>query len=674
MKFSPSWLNFYQQFKEDFKLWVYFLVFQQLCRAALIISLSHYLESHTSFSTIMYSMLHGARFDSLWATCWVFVILAFVSLPNTFFMLSPQGVGVQKIRRFWGGVFTVVTSFAYIASIEYFREYKDIFNQFMFGWFFDDKEAILKTIYAEHHVILYALLLVGILFLYIKYIKFFINLDRFKAVDYPKNYSLIYKILSVVGIIVFYIIAYRGSIGPRPIQQKDAGVTLDPFLNKVIISPYSSFRYAILDYQDMQSSVVGGSNLTGARVKESAKKYFNTQENHSDLSGYLEKRARGALIPKPQHIFVIVGESLDTWPMQEAYREFGLVPNLLNLANKGVYFKYFLSTASGTMPSLNTVITGIPDEGWYTNYQKTAYSSYPTSLAVQFKKLGYETNMFYGGYLSWQRLEDFAPAQGFDNVYGAVHINNWLKTTEWGVEDGELFDFILRKIQQEKRPTFNVIMTTSNHPPFNIDLDAEGFDKNKAQDLLSKYPSSDTNVRELGHIWYADKVIGKFVEDISKLTDNALFAITGDHFGRRHILTNPSFFESHSVPFIIYGNNVDNLKKRHQQLAPIAGSHPNIGATLIELVAPAGFVYYSIGDDLLGNREFNFAPGRSSIITPDFIAAAHHDRIEYFNQDGTFKISNDQLQNLKTRFLQIMEIAEYMVKQGEVLDEQADES
>jgi CTP synthase len=39
-------------------------------------------------------------------------------------------------------------------------------------------------------------------------------------------------------------------------------------------------------------------------------------------------------------------------------------------------------------------------------------------LFETFKRLGYRTRLFYGGYLSWQRFGIFARDQGADEVYG----------------------------------------------------------------------------------------------------------------------------------------------------------------------------------------------------------------------------------------------------------------
>ncbi len=98
-----------------------------------------------------------------------------------------------------------------------------------------------------------------------------------------------------------------------------------------------------------------------------------------------------------------------------------------------------------------------------------------------------------------------------------------------------------------------------------------------------------------------DMAIGKFVNKAEKKYPNALFAFTGDHFGRKFINGSPTLYESSSVPFILYGKSI--VGKSESNCNP--GSHIDIAPTLIELVAPSNFTYYSFGNSLLNNKRKN---------------------------------------------------------------------
>ncbi len=104
---------------------------------------------------------------------------------------------------------------------------------------------------------------------------------------------------------------------------------------------------------------------------------------------------------------------------------------------------------------------------------------------------------------------------------------------------------------------------------------------------------------ELGHLWYGDQEIGNFVDRAREKFPHALYSFTGDHYGRRFLSPTPTLYERSSVPFILYGNGIPAMKKN------TPGDHTDIIPTLIELVAPEGFTYYSFGSSLLnGGKEY----------------------------------------------------------------------
>ena len=659
--FKISWQRFYEQCKADIKLWCYFIVLQQACRFYFISALYKYLSHGTAPQTIVYAMLHGLRFDSLWATCWVFMALAFLTIPSLF-IDKISYAAKQKFRRYLGGVFTFVTTLIYVTSVEYYREFADGFNYFLFDWLYDDKLAILKTIYTHYHPIRDFIIVVVVLLLYIKLSSRFISNAK---PNKSKKYSATKKILLSIAIVCFYVIGFRGSIGHRPIQLKDAGVTTDRLLNKSIVSPYSYLKYASDDYWEQQQESQEDLQLASTEVLATARKFFGTKKYYPVLAKYLKKTAKGPKLAKPKHIFLIIGESLDAWPLQEQYRQLGLATNLQKIIGNGsLYFKYFLPCACGTMETINTIMNGVQDCGLHSNYRKG--TKIPTTLAPQFKKLGYKPQFFYGGYLSWQQVGDFAASKDFAAVYGAAHINDsWTQTNEWGVDDRSLFNFIIATVKNSKSPTFNVIMTTSNHPPFSIDLKREGFPKEQVAELLAQHKPSAKGINALGHVWYADKAIGEFVKNVTAMNGNVLVAITGDHYGRRHILSQPPAFEVSAVPLIIYPGKLKKYSSYNVKMPQrVAGSHLDLAPTLIELIAPKGFTYYAIGNDLLVKRRFNFGIGKNRVITPDFIALTEgSEDIAYFNKTES---SAWRLKALKERVRQSTDIAKYLIKKGDV--------
>ena len=72
-----------------------------------------------------------------------------------------------------------------------------------------------------------------------------------------------------------------------------------------------------------------------------------------------------------------------------------------------------------------------------------------------------------------------------------------------------------------------------------------------------------------------------------------VFTFTGDHFGRKFINHKPNLYEKSSVPFIMYGKNIP------KEISEVPGSHIDIMPTLIEMVAPKDFKYFTSLRDLI---------------------------------------------------------------------------
>ena len=177
----------------------------------------------------------------------------------------------------------------------------------------------------------------------------------------------------------------------------------------------------------------------------------------------------------------------------------------------------------------------------------------------------------------------------------------------------------------EEPPTIHFVMTTTNHPPYNLDLKAEGFNYEKTLAELKKLPNvpnAEDLAVTLGHYWYMDKVITKFIRSVTEKYPDSLFVVTGDHAVRTDPSTHPTIFEHQSVPFVMYGAGINE-----KILPPDAvGGHTSIVPTIIELIAPEGFQYYSISPSLFNS--FGVAFNRDVFLTGNVAGKIGTDDIE----------------------------------------------
>ena len=607
-----GWNRFFVQWQKDLKLWLFFMAFFLLFRCAFVVFFRHQIDASGSYLDTIAALLNGLRFDSVITTY-------LVAIPFLFSIISGFARSVHlayKIRNIFGTAGVVLSTMACVATFSYFKEFGDQFNHFIFGLIYDDLRATLTTIWKEYHVIPNAIGMALIAFAALKIMRRLIRKPFLSPASADRmTPGLMPKILAAMVIAALFIVGVRGSAGRRPVELKDAAITKDEFLNKAVLNPFMALLYAV--EQQLEVTNVKGFKvfLPNGDIRRAADTFFATDKFYDDLDRYMLRYAKGENRNTPRHIFLIVGEGYSAWPLMEKYRALGLAEGVRRLVQNGLRVANFVPSAGGTMSSLAVIATGLPDAGVNTNYQKSARDAYPTSMAAIFRQLGYRTRFFYGGYLSWQRVGDFCRRQGVDEIYGGGHMGSWASSNEWGVNDDYLFEFVLKTVDDD-RPSFNLILTTTNHPPYDIDVQAKGFKLREIPAGLENVLAADINFIELGHYWYADRCIEAFALNVEKKLKLPLVVITGDHAWRKDIIKRPDLYEKTAVPLVFCGRDVlDGVA-----LPPeAAGSHLDIGATLVELAAPPGFPYHALGKNLFDPGQRPLGVGGKVIIGANFI-------------------------------------------------------
>ena len=149
--------------------------------------------------------------------------------------------------------------------------------------------------------------------------------------------------------------------------------------------------------------------------------------------------------------------------------------------------------------------------------------------------------------------------------------------------------------QPADKPLFVFVLSSSNHPPYDLPADYQRPPLDMAQ--WKGETSADTLRLNLDTYRYATDLLGGFVQDVQSgpLKANTIVAATGDHnvrsFGiyadaqRRYLLR--------QVPFVIWG---EGLKCGDQQALP--ASHRDMFPTLFPLAGIDGG-YVNTGRNLL---------------------------------------------------------------------------
>lgn len=604
------------------KTFVFFWLLLCIYRIIFIGGMHEYIAVDSDFSLIFTAIYSGAKLSL--QTAGVLTLCMLISLVAEGFSKR-----LRWFRQVCSFCVLFITTLLFIARFPFYQQFHSGFNQMIFTAMHEDVYALFISLIEEFHLPL-KLCIVVLLVCVLNYIfnKF---IDKkwgfFKWSKLKSKYRLIILLIGV------YLLATLSLYGggwswKSGVNWENAGITNDTFLNESILDDYQAIYRAYANQMRMEAC--NGLSFSAQNVRDLAKSLTN-KDGGNDLSIYLAKEATGAKIEKPKHIFVIVSESYANWPLLDKYSNLHVADNMKKIIAEDdtIYTSHMLPSGSSTVGTLMTMVTGMANSNLYlTTMPEALANPYITATAPQMKNLGYETSFWYAGPATWENIQEFTLAQGFDNFYSRGNIDPNATGSVWGADDEYLYDAIFKQIDDNKM-TFSVILNTSNHSPFNIDLEKEGFDASKViEGLPDKEKNNQELIKELGHFWYADKIASDFINKVKAKYPDSLFIFVGDHADRYNIDKVPTMYERYSVPLIITGKGIQ------KDLLPedMAGSQIDIMPTVIDLIAPEGFTYYSVGKSLSENK---LGQSYAFWITADAIGNTDDlvEKPQYFNRE-----------------------------------------
>lgn len=267
----------------------------------------------------------------------------------------------------------------------------------------------------------------------------------------------------------------------------------------------------------------------------------------------------------------------------------GFTPYLDKLISKSLYWENFVSNTGRTFGVLPSILGSLP-------YGDTGFLELPKtpshlSLISILKTNGYTTSYFSGDQSSFDKKINFLEYNEIDHVIDESKFEAEYVKTEansggfsWGYPDAEIFKKTLASLNDKKEPRLDIIMTVSNHEPFNFpnkqrfELKVDSILKNNKN---LKIASED--VLEYKDIYatlnYSDSSIAMFMENYKKRPEynNTIFVITGDH--RLIPINQKDKLCRFHVPLFIYSP----LLKKPETFKSVS-SHWDVAPSLLSLL------------------------------------------------------------------------------------------
>lgn len=578
-----------------------------------------------SWQELLKALWVGLRFDAS-------VMVYANSLPLLLYLavrVLPKAGTWALWKRFaigyWTLTFVVIQVLA-ILDFFYYMHFQDRFNVVLVGFFTDDTRALVSTIWKNYPIVwgTLAVSLLGVA-------GYRVIKARIAPLTKPATVKPLKLAAGALAVFLLSLVVGRGSFTFYPLGLIHTQVSTDPFVNLATVNAPFRIKTALKQYFESRRYVRGNIKAYGfeGRKSEALKLVFGREARADEAE--LPLRPSRALLKSKPHMVVVLMESMGSYWFRYGSPEFDLVGPLREQLKEAAFTLRMVPGHIGTIGSLASVLSGVPhgtrsailSESPYQNLQM------PTSPALFFNGAGYNTRFVYGGNLGWRGIGDFARRQGFKAADGEVEIERALGrvsgvTHDWGVFDDRLFDYVLHVLENADRPEFIVVMTTSNHPPFEV---PKGYvppaltipDELKDR-LLVEEPLARARFVAAR---FANDSIAAFRARLKEkgLAGKSVLAMTGDHgfwFAR---LPAEQVALKYMVPFALWLPDEGLTLKARERMSSGFLSHLHILPSLYDLQADKGsglsFLPSIFSDDeLVGYSSQGFAlfPGHAVIL------------------------------------------------------------
>ena len=607
------WQRLFEGIKTEIMAFLFFSVLLTIFRVVFLWIFQSQLAT-VPIEEILKSLWFGFRLSlkTVGTICLFGFILG--TLVQTFVPKWPS----LRLKQIIYSIATILLTFLFLGRIPFYKIFNSSYNMMLINGKHDDIGAIVNTAINEYNAFFYiicaiviSVILTGFLLkvLSISTKKYSIN-NVISTKWYPKT-KLAQWITGICLVIVFSLIfvvfRFGGALNyTNSINWESAARLNSNLLNETILDDAQAL-YRVKSIAK-RTSELEDIHLTPAELHEKIQSIGGNPSSTRFDEAFTKTITTERLQQQPQSINIILGESYGLWPFLTEFNEPGayLVEQGRKYAAspQSMGTQMALAQGTGTMPAIIGLLTGMPDTGMYPNYNVGMLQEpYGLGIGPVMKKLGYKTVFWYGGFSTWQNVKNFALEQGFDEFYDASEMPS-NEINAWGVADGDMFKAISTYMDKHRgEKIINVIMTTSNHPPYSVNVAKEGYDADKVRkNLPDSIANTDKQINEMGHIWYADHVMGEFISKEEQSDPTSLFVITGDHSERFTFAREQSANVFSTIPIIFYGQGI-----KKEWLSPNAfGMSIQIIPTLAELVGRTGQTYEAMVPSLFNQGPFVF--------------------------------------------------------------------
>ncbi|NNG43641.1 LTA synthase family protein [Pseudoalteromonas sp. NEC-BIFX-2020_002] len=394
--------------------------------------------------------------------------------------------------------------------------------------------------------------------------------------------SAITHTLLTVGLLCLTVLGARNSLGHRPLNPAMVAFSTDHLLNDLTLNSLYSVAFAIKQLGNEKSSQDYYGTIPEPELLNLVRAAMqNESALFNDTTAPTKTFHSASNQGKAKNLVIILQESLGARYVG-TLGGLPLTPNIDALYQQGWGFDNLYATGTRSVRGIEAVITGfVPTPSRAVVKLDKSQRDFFT-IADFLAKRDYHTQFIYGGESHFDNMQSFFLGNGFKQIIDSDDFANIDFNGSWGASDEDLFnqaDIELNKLQQQNKPFFSLIFSSSNHSPYE-------FPDGKIT-LYDNQKQTRNNAAK-----YADYALGTFIEKAkkSRYWEDTIFIVIADHDSR---VSGASLvpIDHFRIPAVIFGNGI--TAKRDHQLA----SQLDIPVTLLSLIGASG-EHPMIGHDL----------------------------------------------------------------------------
>ena len=194
------------------------------------------------------------------------------------------------------------------------------------------------------------------------------------------------------------------------------------------------------------------------------------------------------------------------------------MPNLMRLAQEGIYFSNAYSSTYRTDRGIVSLISAFPGQPTSSLMTVPSKSRNLPQIGKALKQEGYLLNFYYGGDEDFTNMRSYLIDGGFENRVVDKDFPLQDRMSKWGAHDHIVLERASREIRQRytqypDNQYFDVILTLSSHEPFDVPF------------------TSDFSHAYLNSVAYTDSCLGAFVDSLKQhpLWDSTIVILSPDH-------------------------------------------------------------------------------------------------------------------------------------------------